>query len=269
MQVYIGKNGVLMKIKRENKTKINHCDYQTYEFSKKEWGWYIFSGLGIMLGISYLFYDNFWVAICFIPGMYFYLQYCRQICKKKRLEKLNIQFKEGLLALTASLHTGYAIENAYQEALEEVSSLYGEDCYMAQEFSYMIHQMSVKKTAEEVMEDLGKRSGIEDIKNFSSVFTIAKRSNGGLSKIMDRTAEMIAEKIEIQREIQTMIQGKKLEKNIMSLVPLGMIIYMRISNPGFMDILYCSIAGRILMTVCLILYGIALWIAEKITKISI
>ena len=86
---------------------------------------------------------------------------------------------------------------------------------------------------------------------------------------MDRTAEMIAEKIEIQREIQTMIQGKKLEKNIMSLVPLGMIIYMRISNPGFMDILYCSIAGRILMTVCLILYGIALWIAEKITKISI
>ncbi len=63
--------------------------------------------------------------------------------------------------------------------------------------------------------------------------------------------------------------AKKLEKNIMSLVPLGMIIYMRISNPGFMDILYCSIAGRILMTVCLILYGIALWIAEKITKISI
>ena len=61
MQAYIGENGVLMKIKRENKTKINHCDYQTYEFSKKEWGWYIFSGLGIMLGISYLFYDKLYL----------------------------------------------------------------------------------------------------------------------------------------------------------------------------------------------------------------
>lgn len=271
MQEYTGRNGMQKRNKKNKKKKEiqSYYNYQTYQFSKKEWYQYTFSGLGILVGLSYLFYDSLWFAICLMPGIYFYFQYCKEICKKRRQDELSIQFKEGLLALTASLQAGYVIENAYQEALEGVASLYGKDCYMAQEFSYMLHQMSINKTAEEVMEDLGKRSGIEDIQNFSSVFMIAKRSNGGLGKIMDRTVGTIAEKIEVQREIQTMIQGKRLEQTIMNIVPLGMILYMRISNPGFMDILYSSIAGRLLMTGCLVGYGTAIWMAEKIIKISI
>ena len=56
--------------------------------------------------------------------------------------------------------------------------------------------------------------------------------------MMKRTAQNISEKMEIQREIQTMIAGKKMEANCMTAIPLFIILYLQICSPGFLDPLY-------------------------------
>ena len=74
--------------------------------------------------------------------------------------------------------------------------LYGEDGLITREFSYMIAQLKTNRTVEEVLNDFAERSGLEDVKNFSEVFSVAKRSGGDLSGIMRHTAEVIRDKMQ-------------------------------------------------------------------------
>lgn len=243
--------------------------YETYRFTKKEWLKYsllYFAGTTV---ISYLFYDSFWLSAIAVPFLVPFFKLVQKREKEKCLQRLQLEFKDALTALTASLHSGYAIENAFREACSELGMLYGKDALIVQEFAYMLKQMRVSRTVEEVVDEFAARSGLEDIQNFAQIFSMANRSSGGLISIMDATADTIGQKIEVEREILTMIQGKKLEQGIMSVVPIAMIGYLRIGNSAFMEVLYTGIAGRAVMTGCLAVYLIALWLAGKIMEIKV
>ena len=97
-----------------------------------------------------------------------------------------VQFKESMVILASALSSGYAMENALAVSREELSMLYGEDGLITREFSYMIAQLKTNRTVEEVLNDFAERSGLEDVKNFSEVFSVAKRSGGDLSEMCIR-----------------------------------------------------------------------------------
>lgn len=244
-------------------------NYQEYHFTAKEWLKYGIIFFLAVFCISYLFYDNLYLFILAVPLMIPYFKVAEKREKESRLRELNLQFKDALTALTASLHTGYAIENAFREAHAELITLHGKNALIVQEFSYMLKQMRVSKTVEQVVSEFAGRSGVEDIENFSEIFAMANRSSGGLIAVMDATTETIGQKIEVEREIFTMIQGKKMEQRIMSLVPLGMIGYLRLGNGTFMEVLYSSMTGRLIMTASLFVYFVSLLLAQKIMEIKI
>ncbi len=244
-------------------------DYNTYELSKKEWGEILLIGVVLILGISYLFYQSFFPSFILSPGLIVMIASYKERLKKERKEQLNTQFKDGIMSLSASLGTGYAIENAFREAYVEISLLYGKDSYISKEFNYMIHQIHINLTVEEVLEDFGKRSGLEDIENFAQIFKIAKRSGGELIQVIHSTAETIGQKIDTKREILTILSAKKYEQKIMNVIPFGIILYIRISNPGFLNIMYETIMGRIIMSICLIIYCISYKLSESIVNIKV
>jgi len=79
----------------------------------------------------------------------------------------------------------------------------------------------------------------------------------------------IQEKEELSKEIETVIAAKKMEFLVMAVVPFGMIAYMLVSFPEFMEVLYQGIAGRAVMTGCLLLYLAAFWGGFQMTRIEV
>lgn len=50
------------------------------------------------------------------------------------------------------------------------------------------------------------------------------------------------------KELQVSMSGRIFEKNIMLCMPLGVLLYLRLANPGYVDSLYRIPAGNLLMT---------------------
>lgn len=119
------------------------------------------------------------------------------------------------------------------------------------------------------MKELGLRSGVEDIMMFSEILGTARRTGGNLVRIMRQTTSNIAEKIEMRREIETLVAGKKMEAVCMTAVPLLMILYLRIFSPGFLDPLYNNLMGGMVMTGALAVYGAAFLWGQKIMRIEV
>ncbi len=228
-------------------------------------------GKGFLQGfcLSYLFYRGVFIALLLGAGYG-----CYQIFAEKRRfrrqqeQEITLQFREGLLGISSALGAGYSIENAVREAEKDLALLYGQESLLAQEFSWMDKQMELNQPLETLFFEVAKRWNTEDMLHFAQVFQTAKRTGGDLIAITHSTAEKISEKIEVRREIQTLIAGKQMESKIMNLIPLAMIVYFWLCSPGFLDCLYTS-SGRPVMTVLLLLYLAAYYWSRKISDICV
>ncbi|MEW4411506.1 type II secretion system F family protein [Clostridium sp. AN503] len=189
--------------------------------------------------------------------------------KEKRLLLLAQQFKESMVILASSLSAGFSLENALAVSREELIMLYGEEGMITREFAGMVQQIRMNRAIEQVLEDFSRRSGLEDVQNFSEVFSVAKRSGGDLSGIMRHTAEVIRDKMQVKEEIRTLTASRQFEQRIMNLIPFFIVFYVEGSSPGFFDQMYGTGMGRILMTGCLITYLISFLMARRILAIEV
>ena len=87
--------------------------------------------------------------------------------------------------------------------------------------------------------------------------------------IIRSAAETIGGRIEVSREIDTVLAAKRMEQKIMTAMPCGILLYMRLASPGFLDLMYTTGLGAAIMTVCLIAYGGAVLIGRKIIAIEV
>ncbi len=229
----------------------------------------LLKGLLFLGCISYLFYHSVWAMIPLSPILIVY----RRLQNKEReiikRQKLGLQFKDAVLAVSASLNAGYSIENAFCEAHKDLCQIYEKEEVIVKEFLLLKRQLKNNFVLEKLLLDFGERSQVEEIKDFAEVFSVAKRSGGDLNKIIQRTVLIISEKLEVKREIQTMLASKKLEQKIMNLVPMLILFYISITSPGFFHSLYGNIAGIMIMTICLFLYGFAYFLGKKIIDIEV
>jgi len=122
---------------------------------------------------------------------------------------------------------------------------------------------------EKAFEDFGERSKIDDIRNFARVLKIAKRSGGELISIINHTSGVINDKIRIKEEILTLTAAKRFEQKIMNLFPFAIVLYIDTSSPGFFRVMYSTIPGVVMMSVCLIGYVFAIYMTSKILSIEV
>lgn len=189
--------------------------------------------------------------------------------KETRLQQLNLEFKEGILLLASFLSAGYSVENAFSASVKELVILYGEEGMVSREFSHIESQIRMNRAVEQALSEFAGRSGLDDVKNFAEVFAAAKRSGGDLVTVISHTASVIRDKVQVKQEILTMTASKQFEQKIMSLIPFFIVLYIDVTSPGFFHIMYATGAGRIIMSLCMAVYLLALGLAKQIMRIEI
>jgi tight adherence protein B len=244
-------------------------NYDIYRFSFQENIRYIFEGLIVVLVLGSLFYKSILGIIMLSPLLLQYYNKKRKELIKRRKWQLNTQFRDGINSLSAALGVGYSAEHAFIEAIKDLKRMYPEGAMIIKEFSYLVNRIQMNITVEKALNDLGERSGIEDIISFAEVFATAKRTGGDIIQIIKTTASIISERLEVKREIITMIAAKKFEATIMKIVPAGILCYLSVSSPGFLDPLYHNIFGILVMTILLIIYLITYRIIDNIIAIEL
>ena len=251
------------------KKEVTKRDYRVYRFTAKEFILGVCKSLLLCAAADYLFYENPWVLLYMIPIPFVYLKWKKKECIRQRKKKLNYQFKDALTSMSVAVQAGYSVENAVTACARDLERLYEKGTDILEEFRYMENQQRVSVPVEELFLDLGERSGVEDIENFAAVFYTAKRTGGDMNKVIQKVARMVGDKIDVKKEIEATLAAKKSEQMIMSLMPVGIIAYLKLTSPGFLDTLYGNPFGVCTMTVCLGIYAAAYWMGKKIVDIEV
>lgn len=242
-----------------------------YQFRRngREWlstllcGSLLFSGLGV------LFYRHIAGVLCLMGLFPVYIRLDGERRQKKYQEELTVQFKDALQSMTGALQAGYSLERSIPYAADELGQLYPEKAPMVQALRELTARLGVNETVEQAFSWLAEETDAEDIQEFVQVLSTAKRTGGNVIKVMLHTAECVAMRQEVTREIQTLMSGKRLEANLMILLPPGILLYLWTAMPDMVAVLYHNLQGILVMTGLLLLYGGSYLWTRRILNIRI
>lgn len=224
--------------------------------------------IAVIVAFAWFFYRSFLALPFLIPICLLYQQEKCKLLGKRRKKETAVQFKDTILSVSANQKAGYSIENAFSQAYEDMELLYGKESMICRELYITVAGLKSNVPIESLLYDFGKRSGVEDIIEFSQVFAVAKRSGGNLTEIIERSASVIEDKIETEKEIEVVISARQMEQKIMNVVPFGILLYISAASKGFFDVLYKNAVGVVIMSICMLIYVGAVFLSGKITDIE-
>ena len=237
-------------------------DYRVYHLTGQEWIRYLLEGTAVCAVTAYVFYRSFLAFVLMLPaGML-------ELCRRKK-EELRLQFKEAIQIVASALAAGYSVENAFIASVRDLEEQYGKEGMITREFSYLASQLKMNRTVEALLSSFAKRSGLDEVENFSVIFTVSKRSRGELASVVHHVVHVISDRIQVREEILTMTAEKQFEQRIMNLMPYLIVLYVDLSSPGFFSQMYETAVGRVVMTGCLVVYLLAWRVSGKILQIEV
>lgn len=244
--------------------------YDKYRMSPEEFILNLLLAMGFLFLVGMIFYDHWGIAailsllgFAWIPGR-------KKELAKRRKELVKFQFKDALYFLSVSLSAGKSFETALLDAQQAMEKVYPDkNALIIKELELINARIMMNTPVEQALEDFARRVQIEEIRNFADIFSISKRAGANLVEVIKNTSGMIREKIEVKQEIENFIAEKKMEQKILSVMPFVMIYVIKATSSEFLDPLYNTAAGRLIMTAALLLVLAGHLIAKKIMDIEV
>jgi len=217
-----------------------------------------------------LYYQSLWAGLLFAPlGLYAPSMTEREL-ENRRRRRLREQFKEALHCLVTSLSAGRSLENAFLAVPDELNILYPDPrTAIRREFELIRIGIVNGARLEDELRRFADRAGLGEAARLAEVIAVAKRSGGDMAAIVRSSAQLLGEKMEVEREIAVMTAGKRFESRLMMGAPFAFIILLTAMAPEYMAPLYGSAAGLAILTVGLAALAGCAWLIRKIMSIDV
>ena len=267
-------------------TNLPTYNYKVYYMSKLEKILYFLLAFVIGAVVGYLFYgglgrDEFgqrttlsWILDISIPaivglvaGRIFVPTRTKQI-RDKNARTLNSQFRDFLEAFNTSIGAGKNVVDSFHAVYDDMRIQFEEDAFIVKELEVILSGMANNFDVEDLMEDLGNRSGNDDIVSFANVFRISYRKGGNLKDTINTTHSILSDKMEIKEEIETMVSASKMEQTVMIFMPVGLIGIMKSMSPDFAAN-FATPAGVASTTIAIGLFIVSYFVGRKILNIKL
>ena len=246
------------------------ADYRVFELTLRQRVLFLAAGGSAIAFIVFLFYRSLLLALPAAVLIRRLEPVYQKYLADKRLRELNLQFRDLLTSLSASVSAGRQMDAALVDACDDLSILYPDEAPIMVELYHMRRSILDNHATDRVLlEDFSKRTGSEDIRSFVQVCMTCRGTGGDLERIITHTAEILTEKMEISEQIRVITAQKKLEGRLISLMPLAMLLALNLASPSYISVLYTTIAGRLIMTLCLAGMLAGVYLMEKISDVEV
>lgn len=225
-------------------------------------------GLIISLAAAYVYYMKVWGLIPGVAaGVYVFRLVRKKQVERKRARVMD-EFKDLLTSMQSILESGSSLERALILSGNELRNIRGENSQLAKEMEIIEKKMKLNIPLEEALRDFAEKEDIREIYDFVEVISTIKKTGGNAIQIIKDTVSRIVEGIELKAELEVMVAAKKLEQQVMVFMPAVVILFLRVTSGSFMDPLYETVLGHLIMTVVLGINVFADSLGKKIVEIN-
>ena len=184
--------------------------------------------------------------------------------RSHRIAAFNAGLADAIDMMGRALRAGHSmvasINTVAEQSVEPVST----------EFREVFAQQNFGLPLRDALNQMLDRVPSQDLRVLVTGILVQKETGGNLAEILDRTANVIRERLRIQSEIRTHTAQGRLTGWILCSLPVVMLLMINFINPGYSDVLLDTAIGHMLIYVGIALLGIgAMAIRQIINGIEV
>jgi tight adherence protein B len=183
--------------------------------------------------------------------------------RSRRLKQFEQRFPEALDLLGRAVRAGHA----FTAGLEMVSKESAEP--VAGEFRTTFEEQNFGLPLRDALSNMAARMPLVDVQFFVTALLIQKDTGGNLAQLLDELARVIRERFRIHREVQIKTAQGRLTAVILIALPVAMLLFMRVANPGYVNVLFEDPLGIRLLIGAAVMQTIGGAILWKIVQVEV
>jgi len=181
----------------------------------------------------------------------------------KRLNQFNGGLYDLLILISNALRAGHSFVQAlHLVAMESTGPIQDEVHRLEGEL-----QMGVN--LENALDRAAGRVGSEDFGLIVTAIGIQRQIGGNLAEVLERIAETIGERVKLKGEVKALTAQGRLSAIIFMVLPAGVGVLLYMINPGYIQVLFQSPLGIILLVVAGLGQGIGYLFIRRIVRIDL
>lgn len=161
----------------------------------------------------------------------------------KRALLFDLQLIDALALAARSLRAGHPLGGAFHLIAEEVPAPVGTV------FAEICEQEKLGATHEQAMLRVAAQSASEDMKLFATSVAIQLRTGGNLADMMERLADVIRDRMRLNRRVRVLTAQTQLSKNTLLVLPFIMFAALSVINPRYIATLYTTPGGQVMLLI--------------------
>jgi tight adherence protein B len=181
----------------------------------------------------------------------------------RRRKAFSEQLPDMLQVVSAALRAGQSFAGALAVVVESSTDP------MKSEMQRVVADDQLGVPLERSVAVVVKRMKSRDLEQVALVAELQRESGGNAAEVVDRVAETIRERFELQRLINTLTIQGRMSRWIVSALPVGLLLALAVINPHYMHPLVSSLGGKILLVLAGLLVVGGSLVIKKIVDIKV
>ena len=180
----------------------------------------------------------------------------------RRQKEFANQLEDSLQLMAGSLRAGHSLLQGFAQVASESEQPTSE------EFTRVLNEIRLGRPMGQALEEVAVRMKSEDFEWVTQAIAINREVGGNLADVLDRVGDTIRERNQIRRQVKSLSAEGKLSALVLMGLPLGVIAFLMMANPGYLAGLTENVVGWGMIAAGVIEMTVgALWL-RKVVRIQ-
>jgi tight adherence protein B len=151
------------------------------------------------------------------------------------------QLPDNLQVLASALRAGHSFIGALSVVVNDAPEP------ARSEFQRVVADEQLGVPLDEAMHVVVERMESAELEQVALVAALQRETGGNTAEVLDRVTDTIRERFELRRTVQTLTAQGRMSRWVLTFLPLFLLLAITLINPGYMNVMYDSTIGRVLL----------------------
>ncbi len=215
------------------------------------------------LGIGLVFFQNLTFALWSLGFVLFAMYYVSKLLHKRELERFDNQMVDITYAMKNSLKAGMTLQQAMTLIATEFTSP------ASDEFRVALGEIQLGASIEESLKHMDERLNNPDFKIMVNAIEILRQTGGNMVETFENITETLKSRKRVEGKIKTLTAQGRMQAIILCAMPFVMAAMLYFLNRPYIEPLFTTILGNVLLTIVLLMVSSGWVIINKIIAIEV
>ncbi len=166
------------------------------------------------------------------------------------------QLPDNLQVLASALRAGHSFIGALSVVVNDAPEP------ARSEFQRVVADEQLGVPIDQALHVVVERMQSRELEQVALVAALQRETGGNTAEVLDQVTDTIRERFELRRTVQTLTAQGRMSRWVLTLLPLFLLLAITLINPGYMNVMYDSVVGRVF----LVLAGISVICGSLVIK---